>query len=108
MIEEGNLFQENTGVAQQEEVNLNAMNGVERVWKLTRIKELYRYFRSCLLGRARDKWARVLEESDNIDNHEADNVYGAWALYDQQKELVSKIFEVELVENIKVSLMNTY
>lgn len=67
---------------------------MEKRSKLKKIKEVYCLFKSCLLGRAKDKWAKVLDKAEAIDliwNYDANNIFGVEAFYDYQKKLVSKL-----------------
>ena len=61
MIDDRDLFKEETDQAKQKEDNLAIMNNTQTHWKLTKIKEVYRLFRNCLLGKSRDIWIKVLD-----------------------------------------------
>ena len=54
MIDDGDLFQEETGEAKQKKENVATMNNTQNQWKLTKIKEVYRLFRNCLLEKSRE------------------------------------------------------
>ena len=112
MIDDGDLFREETGEDNQMERDIEDMSEDEKAWKLTKIKHVYRLFRSCLQDRARDEWENLLDESEAPDlpcnyDDEDHNVMGVEAFFDHQRMLVSKIFELELIENTKAYMMNT-
>ena len=110
MVDDGDLFFENTGLPTRCEANTANMTAAQKAYKLNKIKEVYRTFRSCLLGKAREKWLKVLEnapEFDPVNNYEPDNVLSVEGFEDYQKELVESLFEDELIENTKAFLINT-
>lgn len=75
MVENGDLFEEN-GVKTRKESNRSTMTDAQKTWKLEKIKEIYRMFQGCLLGKAREKWMKVLDQADKFDeihNYAADN-----------------------------------
>ena len=54
------------------------MSDAQKRLKITKIKEVYRLYRSCLLSKARDKWILAMEKApeftvDSVNNYEPDN-----------------------------------
>ena len=110
MVDDGDLFFENTGTASREEANRGTMTAAQRTYKLNKIKEVYRTFRFCLLGKASEKWLKVINDApefDDVNNYEAGNTLSVTGFEDFQKELVERLFEDELIENTKAFLINT-
>ena len=98
MIEDGDLFFENTGTLTRNEDQIATMSDAQKRWKLTKIKEVYRLYRSCFLGKARDKWILATEKApeftvDPADNYEADNKLSVSGFFEQQKDMVRRLFE---------------
>ena len=73
------------------------MNNTQKLWKLTKVKDVYHLFCNCLSEKLRDKWIKVLdeaEEPDLTDNYEADNMLGVDAFYGHQRTLVKNYLKM--------------
>ena len=78
------------------EENSDAMTAAQRNTKLTCIKEVYRLYRSCLKGKAREKWTQVLADAPEFEpaaeNYAPDNVYSVEGFKARQKQLAERMF----------------
>ena len=85
MIEDGDLLKEEVIIGSKE--NDWPFTIVQRRNKLTAIKEVYRKFRSCLKGEARDNWLKLVEEQPMLDeyNYAANNTFGVQNFKTKQK-----------------------
>ena len=70
---------------------------------------MYRKFRSCLKGEARDTWLTLVEAQPILsgDNYETDNTYRVENFRNNQKKLVKYTLSEEAIEDLKTCLQNT-
>ena len=105
LIKDGNLFKENE-IGNKATGSFTATNKTK---KLKAVKEVYRKFRSCLKGKARDTWLTLVEAQPILsgDNYETDNTYGVENFWNNQKKLVKSTLNEEAIEDLKAYLQNT-
>ena len=74
--------------------------------KLRAIKEVYRKFRSCLKGEARDTWLKLVEDQPILaaDNYAVDNTFGVANFKINQKKLVKDPLDEEVIGDLKTYL----
>ena len=103
LIEDGDLFKEDS-IGTEE--NDRPFTGAKNRTKLISIKEVYRKFRSCLKGEARDTWLKLVEDQPILatDNYAVDNTYGVKNFIENQKKLAKAMLDDEAIEDIKTYL----
>ena len=103
MIEDGDLFKEDEIGTEEDDRPFTANN---RRLKLVSIKEVYRKFRSCLKGEARESWLKLIEEQPILanDNYAIDNTFGVENFKNNQKNLARIMLDDEAIEDVKTYL----
>ena len=73
------------------------------------IKEVYRKFRLCLKGEAREVWLKLTEEKPilAVDNYAVDNKFGVGNFYNNQKSLAKMLLDNDAVEDLETFLQNS-
>ena len=106
LIEDGDLLEEEEIGSEELDRPFTVANNRR---KLVAIKEVYRKFRSCLKGEAREVWLKLVEDQPilAIDNYVIDNTFGVENFYDNQKELAKTLLDDDAVEDLKTFLQSS-
>ena len=105
LIEVGDLLKEDEIGSKEHDSPFSAVKNRQ---KLIAIKEVYRKFRSCLKGEARDTWLKLVEDQPILatDNYVIDNTYGVSNFETNQKSLIKASLDEEVIEDLKTYLQN--
>ena len=107
LVEDGDLFKEDEIGAETARATWGSVDNQRD--KLQAIKEVYRKFKACLKGQARDKWVDI-ENGQGVltpHNYAAGNRYSVRNFFRNQKLLVKECLDKNVIEDSKTCLQNT-
>ena len=107
LVKDFNLLIEDRDLLKEEDIGSEEhdrpFSNLKNRHKLVAIKEVYRKFRFCLKGKARDTWLKIVEYQPILatDNYAIDNTYGVENFETNQKSLIKASLDEEVIEDLK-------